>query len=250
MDITHTSVSSMRAKITVRTKNGNNILPFDNNYFMMSYLYRIIGYINPDFAADLHNARDFKHYTFSYVNPKEIRPVKTGLKIIDNHLSFRVSSPNEEFIRYLVEGMLEHPEIKIGKVEGTVENIELVKPPAIKHKLYMNTLSPVIVKKPVKRDGKLRSHELYPKDGQFYTYLLANLRKRYSHFTKTPAENKNVHFEFLSFKPKRHNINGEHWRGSFGKLVMEGDPDLMRFAYEAGLGEKGSCGFGCVEVKG
>jgi len=36
-------------------------------------------------------------------------------------------------------------------------------------------------------------------------------------------------------------------KGIVGEITLYGDEDLIRVAYECGLGAKNACGFGCIE---
>jgi CRISPR-associated endoribonuclease Cas6 len=49
-------------------------------------------------------------------------------------------------------------------------------------------------------------------------------------------------------KPKRISIGNSFRRCSLMKMEVEASPELIGFAYDAGMGEKNAMGFGCADV--
>jgi len=91
--------------------------------------------------------------------------------------------------------------------------------------------------------------DLYPKDAKFYENLHTNLVARYEEFYGRGVEHD--FFDVLDVtdvKPKRISIGNSHRRCSLMKMTLEASPELLGFAYDAGLGEKNAMGFGCLEV--
>ncbi len=110
-------------------------------------------------------------------------------------------------------------------------------------------MSPVVAI--IKRDdGKIR--DLNPGDLRFYTALQQNLIKKYNSFYGDYDGDEYVKVvpEMNSVKRKRITIdkNGTptHHRAYLMHFEMEADPKLVKFAYDCGLGEKNSMGFGMV----
>ena len=110
------------------------------------------------------------------------------------------------------------------------------------------TLSPVYVKTMRKREGRLVVPDLYPNEPKFYENLHSNLASRYPEFQGHGIENE--HFEVLDVtdvKPKRISVGNSFRRCSMMPMSLEANPELLEFAYDAGLGEKNAMGFGYVE---
>jgi CRISPR-associated endoribonuclease Cas6 len=61
-------------------------------------------------------------------------------------------------------------------------------------------------------------------------------------FSITPLAVRDRDCKMLKFK-------GTWVRGWMGKYLLEGDPGLLKVAYDAGLGSKNSQGFGLFEVE-
>lgn len=70
--------------------------------------------------------------------------------------------------------MLCNPEIKIKGVEGIISEIKLLNEPNFGESVKFKTLSPIIVRKPVEENGKLKARELYPIEREFYERLTKN----------------------------------------------------------------------------
>ncbi len=82
----------------------------------------------------------------------------------------------------------------------------------------------------------------------FKKKLHRNLVERFSEFYgKAPVDHFDV-IETADIKPKRIKIAEGYRRCSLMSLRIQASPELLRFAYDAGLGEKNGMGFGCVDL--
>jgi len=58
-----------------------------------------------------------------------------------------------------------------------------------------------------------------------------------------------IRVETLEFKPKKYEFkNMGAIKAVLGHFRFRGDPELIKFAYEAGVGERGAMGFGCLDI--
>nr|WP_286244250.1 CRISPR-associated endoribonuclease Cas6 [Methanobacterium ferruginis] len=197
----------------------------------------------------MHASKDFKHFTFSQINIPHRRSSREGIISQDGKFHFYISSPQDYLIKSMVEGYLEDPEINFRGTNCMVEQVELLKQPTFKKQMKMKTMSPVVAR--VKRDdGKIR--DLNPGDLRFYTALQQNIIKKYNSFYGNYDGDEYVKIvpEMNSVKRKRITIdkNGTqtHHRAYLMRFEMEADPELVKFVYDVGLGEKNSMGFGMV----
>ncbi len=51
-----------------------------------------------------------------------------------------------------------------------------------------------------------------------------------------------------AIEPKRIKISEGYRRCNLMSLRIQASPELLKFAYDAGLGEKNAMGFGCVDL--
>jgi len=237
----------MRARVTVANRSGR-LLPFDYQYALASALYRRLAAADPDLAAKLHSRPGFRHYCFSHFLGDGIRTAERGLRF--EQAVFHISSPDPEFLRPFVEGLLSHPEMEVARVKLAVESVEIVSQPTLRRLERLRTLSPILVKTARESGGQLVEWELYPSDGKFYDNLHRNLVERFEDFHGRPPtedvfEIREVHWT----KPKRMTIAGTPRRCTMMDFTLEASEELMQFGYDAGFGEKQAMGFGCVGVR-
>jgi len=227
---------------------GNKPLPFDYQYALAAVLYRKLSKSDPSLAKFLHRLAGFMHYCFSNIIPENGKTSRDGIQF--NRAHFIISSPSEDFLRPFVEGLLINPGFNIRGVRMIVEAVEILPERKLGGKETLKTLSPIFVKTARDVNGQRKEWELYPTDGKFYENLHGNLVQRYEDFYgHGPRQD---HFEVVKVhwtKPKRVMINGTPRRCSLMEFDLDASEELMRFGYEAGLGEKNAMGFGCVEVK-
>lgn len=241
----------MRCKVSVR-KTSSKPIHYDYQYGLASMLYRRLASANVTLANELHSHQGFKFYTFSNLVTDDRIPGRGGLNF--TKAQFFISSPDPEFIRSFAEGLLMEPEFFLGrdkKADFIIENIEILPQPEFSDSCTLTTLSPLYVKTVRKKDGKLVETDLYPRDSKFYENLHTNLAARYEEYHGHSAEHD--FFEILdvkNFKPKRVSIGNSFRRCSLLTMALEASPELVEFAYDAGLGEKNAMGFGCMGVVG
>lgn len=223
---------------------------YDYQYGLASMLYVRLATANITLANEIHSHQGFKFYTFSNLVLEDRIRAKDGLNFTTAH--FFLSSPDPEFIRSFAEGLLLEPEFFLGKerkADFVVERVEVLPQRRFTDSCTFRTLSPVYVKTMRKRDGKLVVADLYPSEPKFYENLHSNLSGRYAEFHGHGIEKE--HFEVLDVtdvKPRRISVGNSFRRCSLMTLSLEANPELLEFAYDAGLGEKNAMGFGCVEV--
>lgn len=215
-------------------------------------LYGKLAVGNIKLANKSHSHQGFKHYNFSNLVIDDYKSSKTGLNFNETH--FFLSSPDTVFIKSFSEGLLQDPEFRLHNEKFVVMKVEILEKPSFDSRCMFHTLSPIFTKTTREKNEELVEWELYPKDGKFHENIHNNLVKRYIEFYKKTPEND--HFEILNikdFKPKRIRIgNGERAtfrRCSLMTFTVEANDELLRFAYDAGLGEKNAMGFGCIEVR-
>ena len=241
----------MRSKITVRNLP---IFPvnFDYQYGLASMLYFKLANADIKLANETHAHQGFKFYTFSNLMLINRKPGKSGLCF--ERAFFILSSPDDRFIKSFAEGLLRKPEFYLdgprGKVDFAIERIEILQELSFGDECWFKTLSPIYVKTMRKENEDLRETDLYPTEPKFYENLHRNLVERFSEFYgKAPFDHFDV-IETANIKPKRIKIAEGYRRCNLMSLRIQASSELLKFAYEAGLGEKNAMGFGCVDVAG
>ena len=240
----------MRLEIILKGKNNFKV-PFNYNHILSAIIYNKIADLN--FANELHSSKSFKFFTFSQIYIPKRRIVKDGIIAKDGVISFYISSPNDFLIKSLVDGFLEDLEISFQNQKLTIQKIEALKTPEFSSKSEFNTYAPIIVRTKEEIDGELKIWDLAPSD-KFFKSLENNLIKKYIKFNNLTKTDKkiNIYSDMNFVKRKRISINKgnatTHHRAYMMDLILEGDLDLIEFAYDVGIGEKNSMGFGMVKL--
>ena len=240
----------MRLEIILKGKNNFKV-PFNYNHILSASIYNKIADLN--FANELHSSKSFKFFTFSQIYIPKRRIVKDGIIAKDGVISFYISSPNDFLIKSLVDGFLEDLEISFQNQKLTIQKIEALKTPEFSSKSEFKTLAPIIVRTKKEIDGELKIWDLAPSD-KFFKSLENNLIKKYIKFNNLTKTDKkiNIYSDMNFVKRKRISINKDnattHHRAYMMDLILEGDLDLIEFAYDVGIGEKNSMGFGMVKL--
>lgn len=240
----------MRLEIILKGKNNFKV-PFNYNHILSAIIYNKITDLN--FANELHSSKSFKFFTFSQIYIPKRRIVKDGIIAKDGVISFYISSPNDFLIKSLVDGFLEDLEISFQNQKLTIQKIEALKTPEFSSKSEFKTLAPIIVRTKKEIDGELKIWDLAPSD-KFFKSLENNLIKKYIKFNNLTKTDKkiNIYSDMNFVKRKRISINKgnvtTHHRAYMMDLILEGDLDLIEFAYDVGIGEKNSMGFGMVKL--
>lgn len=240
----------MRLEIILKGKNNFKV-PFNYNHILSAIIYNKIADLN--FANELHSSKSFKFFTFSQIYIPKRRIVKDGIIAKNGVISFYISSPNDFLIKSLVDGFLEDSEISFQNQKLTIQKIEALKTPEFSSKSEFKTLAPIIVRTKKEIDGELKIWDLAPSD-KFFKSLENNLIKKYIKFNNLTKTDKkiNIYSDMNFVKRKRISINKgnatTHHRAYMMDLILEGDRDLIEFAYDVGIGEKNSMGFGMVKL--
>lgn len=238
----------MRLKINLKSENNFKV-PFSYNHILSSIIYNKIADL--DLAHDLHSSNSFKFFNFSQLNISRREIVKDGIIARNGKISFYLSSPNDLLIKNLVSGFVDDLEIKFKKDKLIVEKIEALKTPDFKKISEFKTLSPINIRDAKEINGKVKRVDLAPSD-KFFKGIETNLIKKYCIFNDIESTDKEikVYSEMANVKRKRITIpkgpNTTYHRAYMMDLILEGDIDLIEFAYDVGLGEKNSMGFGMI----
>lgn len=240
----------MRLEIILKGKNNFKV-PFNYNHILSAIIYNKIADLN--FANELHSSKSFKFFTFSQIYIPKRRIVKDGIIAKDGVISFYISSPNDFLIKSLVDGFLEDLEISFQNQKLTIQKIEALKTPEFSSKSEFKTLAPIIVRTKKEINSELKIWDLAPSD-KFFKSLENNLIKKYIKFNNLTKTDKkiNIYSDMNFVKRKRISINKgnatTHHRAYMMDLILEGDLNLIEFAYDVGIGEKNSMGFGMIKL--
>jgi CRISPR-associated endoribonuclease Cas6 len=243
------------------------ILPIDHQYELMSLVYRLLEVSDTDYARFLHeegygregtNTKRMKLFVFSKLRvPKNRRRVEgSNLRLYPGRIEWLLSSPREDFLRHSATGLLSAgSRLLVGQVGLTITGVEALPTPEFSETVRFRCLTSIVASQTLS-DG--RTYYLRPKDeAAFSEAVRRNLLHKYLLLSggAAPEEDRlrlTFDADYLS-NPKHRGtqkvcIKGIEVVGAFAPFTLTGSIELMRVAWECGLGEKNSAGFGMVEV--
>ena len=238
----------MRLKINLKSENNFKV-PFNYNHILSSIIYNKIADL--DLANKIHDSNSFKFFNFSQINIKKRKLVKDGIIARDGRISFYLSSPDDLLVKNLVSGFVDDLEINFKNDKLIVEKIEALKTPDFREISEFKTLSPINIRDSKEIHGKVKRIDLAPSD-KFFKGIENNSIKKYCIFNNIENTDKKIsaYSEMAHVKRKRITIpkgpNTTYHRAYMMDLILEGDTDLIKFAYDVGVGEKNSMGFGML----
>jgi len=242
----------MRIEINLRAETPL-ILPKSHNHLLQGFIYSLL---DPLLRKRLHKEgypyekRRFKLFTFSRLLGK-VKMFKEYFQF-NPPLKLIISSPKDEILQSLAEGLLKSPEVILGKNTVYIDSINVAARPSFNHKVTIKMLSPVTIRSTLYgADGSKKSYYYSPFEKEFCRLIKENLRKKYK-----IVFNKNLGHDFeFSIKPQKVPPSSEKiiiYKGTVIKAWMgiyeiKGNPEVIALSYDTGLGAKNSQGFGCWE---
>lgn len=244
----------MRFEISM-TAETEICLPIQYNPTIQGMIYN---HISPEFGTQLHDTgylyekRSFKLFTFSRINGLFRLDRESQEIIFSPPIRLTVSSPIERFIYELGYSMVTSDHLQLGDNLLTISGINIPLEPDFTSSELIRMLSPITVYSTLKTaEGKSKTYYYSPYEDEFSRLIESNLKKKYKIlYSRDPNENQS-----FSIKPvkagkgseKIIKYKGTVIKGWMGIYLIQGDPELIKVGYEAGLGSKNSQGFGCFE---
>lgn len=253
----------MRFKLILSPKSDT--MPINYQYPFSAWIYKTISDADADFAKQLHDAgytdgvRNFKFFAFSRLMVKRPKPASgSRLRFAKSDFPVEMSFYLDEIFRPFILGLFKGVDgqvvDKFGGTDFSIQEIQRLPEPTWKEVMEFETLSPVHVT--LRQDAR-HAKFLSPFDAEYETALFDNLVHKYQ--AANPDSNvsfdrKDFRFALTSNLNKRQITIKEHQPDST-KLIaydfacrISAPVELMKVAYDAGLGKSNSMGFGLLRV--
>ncbi|MCX7623193.1 MAG: CRISPR-associated endoribonuclease Cas6 [Thermomicrobium sp.] len=177
---------------------------------------------------------------------------------------FRFASPDRALALGLAAGLLHFGRVRIATLDFAVREIATLGMPELGRSLVVQALSPITVYRTIEMDGKRRTQYYNPLNEEFAELVVANLERKARVLGLLPESSLDpaaptadgatsvsgvLRLRPLGVHPRAKRL--ERYKGTWiegwvGRFLLEGPPELLRLALEAGLGAKNSQGFGYV----
>ena len=242
----------MRIKVNLNPVSDKIALPLHYNYLLQGFIYRNL---SRSLSSSLHQKgsiigkRKFKLFTFSRIFGHFKRKEKELL--FTGPLHFWLSSPLVNILESLASHLVKKSKVKLGNSYLHLTGIEVAFIPVVREEMLIRILSPITVYSTLKTpEGKKKTYYYSPFEEDFSRLIRENLYKKYFLIHKRAPEG----LEF-SISPERVSQRNHHillYKGTVikawsGIYRIKGSKELIKIAYDTGLGSKNSQGFGMIE---
>jgi len=242
----------LHAYLKMRMDPSSPAVPIHYNYLIQAAIYAALP---EEIAARLHDQgfaagkRIFKMFSFSRLTGRFILDKTEGTISFPGEISFVITSPDTGFFLALINNLLTRGQIQVGQSLLLIDEIRFEEQVADGEVLTVRTLSPVVAYSTLLRpEGGKYTCYYQPGEGEFDRLVTANLAKKYEAFYGRRPPEGEVRARPLD-RPRLHvtAYKSTVVKGYTCRLKLQGPQDLLQLALDAGLGGKGSQGYGCVE---
>lgn len=244
----------MRINVAFRSEK-DILLSVSYNHILQALIYNNIDEKLANFLHDkgfMLGKRSFKLFTFSRLSGKiKFIPELKSFKI-SPPFKLTISSPVENFLSSLAENFIKSERLNLNGEQIFVESINVFSIPKLNSEVTIRILSPVTMYSTLKTlTGKKKTYYYSPFENEFSELLEENLKKKYEVLYKAKPNSLSFSIEPIGVSKKDEKIidyKGTVIKGWMGRYRLKGSPELIKLAYDAGLGAKNSQGFGCFEI--
>jgi len=226
-------------------------LPWDYRTSLTRGVYGVLRVVDPDYSSWLHEQgfrwqkRTYRLFVYSDLMPTKWELSPMGLTNV-RWLTWEIGSPDCKFGEKFLEG-LKWSSFRLELFGVSLEIVDIVRieVPELGGGMVFRTISPVAVS--MGMSGRRHPTYLHPNQPEFVENLQRNLITKWQAFHQRKWNGSE--FGIRVWKPRQKlirvfDVNVKAW---YLQLQMWGSEELIRFAYNAGLGIKNSQGFGMIE---
>ncbi|NPV81706.1 MAG: CRISPR-associated endoribonuclease Cas6 [Firmicutes bacterium] len=244
----------MRLIVSLRVKGEPLTLPIHYNELVQGAIYTSLDEEIGDFIHDMgfvHEKRSFKLFTYSRLMGNYRVDSQVGkIQFVDS-IRLVISSPIKVFCASILTRMIKDGHVRLGTRVVDVEGVEVGEPVVQQDRIRAHTLSPIVAYSTMYRaDGRKYTCYFQPGEAEFADLVSNNLRKKYELVYRSDAPPETLVIRTL--RQPRMNLLSYHGtiiKGYSCRLEISGPSALLQTAVDAGLGSKGSQGFGCIELE-
>jgi len=267
----------MRLKLTLCPVEKKCAIPINYQYPLSAAIYKILYSASSEYAKFLHEkgyisekGNPLKLFTFSYLLIPNVSFKNNILYIYGAPAcTLFVSSPLiEDFIKNFVVGLFTNQKIAIGNKQTIgrflITQVESIATPKFSESENFKCLSPFVLSTMKMKNNKLMPHYYRADDPALEEAIRQNLIQKYQTIYKKLPENQSLNFQldknYVERKGGFDKIsklitikeNNEEQKTKikaiFAPFNLSGSSELQTIAWEAGIGNYCSQGFGMVDA--
>ncbi|TYC00866.1 MAG: CRISPR-associated endoribonuclease Cas6 [Kosmotoga sp.] len=240
----------MRLRVVFNSKKDVS-LPLSYSYPFQSAIYNTLSSMIPkshEYGLS-SNGRILKPFVFSRLTGQSQR-IKDGSITFTPPISFRFSSPLEDYTQAFANGLLKNGGIQLLETKLELKSVEVESELPKEDFVNARTISPVTVYSTLKTaDGRKKTYFYNPAEKDFVVQLKENLNRKAIALGIAVRAEDSFSFELKS-KPIQRIVKYKDfvqiaWDFRFKLQIAS---ELMAIAFDWGLGSKNAQGFGMIEV--
>ncbi|MBP7562628.1 MAG: CRISPR-associated endoribonuclease Cas6 [Candidatus Cloacimonetes bacterium] len=244
----------MRVKISLIAET-KFIIKLEYKSSLQAIIYSML---DEQFAAWLHikgfeyEKRSFKLFCFRRFH-EQYRFLKESNEFLyPPEVSFTISSPVYEILEQTAKNFAMSTQLNIAGNRFMVNSIEILPFERIETgRIRVNAVEPVEVHSTLtKSDGTPKTYYYSPKEKEFSELVNKNLQKKWFSFYGEECPH-NIIIEPVNMKyckERVQNFKNRVIKGWTGDFWLEGNPEILRFALDTGIGSSNSAGYGFIEL--
>lgn len=257
----------MRIKLTLNRTTKQRMLPMEYQYYISAWIYKVLFQADKKFALFLHEhgygtgeTKLYKLFCFSRLNfgkPKlwkEKKLFEISAHEIDLQISFDVTEAASNFIKGLFMSQEFYIGDKFNGIDFKVAGVEVLSEPKFTGTMKYRLQTPWIVS--FKSEEDKHPQYLAPNDDLFESLAIKHLVEKYNNTRNAESINPEqvrlsipASFKRAGFVMKPGTIEESRVVGNLFDFSMTAPVEVHRMAWNAGVSEKSSSGFGWVELE-
>ena len=260
----------MRIKITLRPRSSKIIIPFNHNDYIIGFISQILKSIQNelryrnDFRLLPLLRKSFRFFTFSRIMIPLRKRIETGFLMKCSKVHFFTSLIFPEQLKESFIEKIKNSRLYLGHPSKyfTIDQIKVIKDPKFSDTMKFKTLSPIKCSIRTRFRHRRIVKYLLPGDKQLKErireVIIHKYRKLFGRDPKEKAFDFSIDEDYLKSVggPDRiiRLITVKNWPSKELKIksfdahfTLTGNPELIKLAYETGLGEDNRLGFGMIQ---
>lgn len=237
------------------TFDGKLRLPINYNHILQGFIFNsLTDEALKDFIHDVgfrYEKRAYKLYTYSKIMGSYTLNRNDKTITFESPIKLHISSIVDDFVNNISTSFFKSNRLYLGSVDIELSSIKVGNSTIDKREAIIEFLSPVTQYSTFKIDGRNETKYYSPSDSVFSKQIRDNILRKYQACKDRLPKDTEFSIEYIGNKEPRKSVikyKGTVIQGYNGKYKLEGNPELIRFAYNVGLGGKCSQGFGCFNI--
>lgn len=242
----------MQLKLTFDIQN-NLTLPLGHHAALQGFIYYLLGE-NPSYAKFLHDegyldgAHKFKLFVFGPLQGKH--SISNNKITYYDKVSLEVRSPKKDFCNILMSSLQKVEDTKLFNQDIKLSDCSFSMRTIMESDINIIMQAPITLSTTYYENDKKKTRYISPVDSDFAEAFSHNLESKYRAAFQhdLPTEVKLEPVSYYDSDKYVTKFNGIYVTGWKGKYRLCGNPEILTFLYDTGIGSRNSQGFGMFDI--